>query len=460
MRSVIRFICLLLVSAILIPVYAGAEMEIVVDVTIAPTPRVYRELTVGDEDTGESTLVFSVQQRLSALGYLKKEPDGVYDEDTERAVRDFQERNGLTAAGTADFDTQELLFSDLEKLVPAPTPKPTPRVVGAKGDDIRTVQAMLAQWGFLGGRVDGDFGGETENAIKSYKTYVHEAQQNYSDAHPTPTPVPTPKPTPEPTPVVAEGEQPIVVDRTADPTPVPTPTPIPYTPDAKIDDDLLAMLQDENFQVFSQLVSLGSKGSDVTRVQTRLGHLGYLYNGADGEFGDQTALALKFFQRRNGLEETGEADEITQRILFSADVKESTEYVFPYKLVVDVSEQKVYAYAWNGEKYDECVKKMTCSTGTKATPTPLGTFQAGGRCGGEWYYFKDFNCYAKYAFRIYRGILFHSVLYNSKKESSLSKGSVTALGSRASHGCVRLAVDDAKWIYNNCPAGVTVVVQN
>ena len=54
--------------------------------------------------------------------------------------------------------------------------------------------------------------------------------------------------------------------------------------------------------------------------------------------------------------------------------------------------------------------------------------------------------------------MFHSVLYNSKSESSLSKSSVRNLGRKASHGCVRLAVKDAKWIWQNCPAGTTIIV--
>ena len=77
---------------------------------------------------------------------------------------------------------------------------------------------------------------------------------------------------------------------------------------------------------------------------------------------------------------------------------------------------------------------------------------------GRWYYFKKFNCWAQYGYRIDGPILFHSVLYSEKDESTLRKGSVYALGSRASHGCIRLKVEDAKWIYNNCPAGTTVVV--
>lgn len=32
------------------------------------------------------------------------------------------------------------------------------------------------------------------------------------------------------------------------------------------------------------------------------------------------------------------------------------------------------------------------------------------------------------------------------------------LGMHLSHGCVRLQIDNAKWIYNNIPRGTTVVV--
>ena len=38
-------------------------------------------------------------------------------------------------------------------------------------------------------------------------------------------------------------------------------------------------------------------------------------------------------------------------------------------------------------------------------------------------------------------------------------GSESNLGRKASHGCIRLKIDDAKWIYDNCPYGTTVVIQ-
>ena len=144
------------------------------------------------------------------------------------------------------------------------------------------------------------------------------------------------------------------------------------------------------------------------------------------------------------------------RQLFSAAALPSEEYVFPYKIIVDIGDQRVYVGKWNGSSYKDLVKKFKCSTGKDHTPTPTGTYQAGGRAGGEWYYFKDFNCYAKWATRIVGGILFHSVTYNSHKRPS---GSVSGLGRKASHGCIRLSVENAKWIYDNCPRGTTVVIQ-
>ena len=53
--------------------------------------------------------------------------------------------------------------------------------------------------------------------------------------------------------------------------------------------------------------------------------------------------------------------------------------------------------------------------------------------------------------------MFHSVLYN-QKGGPVTQSSVNNLGSKASHGCVRLSVEDAKWLYQNCPKGTKVIV--
>ena len=92
-----------------------------------------------------------------------------------------------------------------------------------------------------------------------------------------------------------------------------------------------------------------------------------------------------------------------------------------------------------------------------STPTPKRTFQASTGPGARWHYFKKFFVRAQYAFYIQGDIMFHSVLYSSK-DSSPTSGSVRNLGRKASHGCVRLSVENAKWIYQNCPAKTKIVV--
>ena len=127
-----------------------------------------------------------------------------------------------------------------------------------------------------------------------------------------------------------------------------------------------------------------------------------------------------------------------------------------YYITVDITNQIVTVYN-NGNTSDSgIVRQMICSTGKSGTPTPTGTFSLPSKTYAqertEWYYFSEYNCYAKWATRIYKGILFHSVLYTAAKKGP-TKASKNALGSQASHGCVRLRVEDAQWIAQNCPAG-------
>lgn len=53
------------------------------------------------------------------------------------------------------------------------------------------------------------------------------------------------------------------------------------------------------------LSKYGSRGDEVTQIQTKLKRWGY-YNGSiDGIYGNQTLAAVKWFQRKNGLVEDG-----------------------------------------------------------------------------------------------------------------------------------------------------------
>ena len=101
------------------------------------------------------------------------------------------------------------------------------------------------------------------------------------------------------------------------------------------------------------------------------------------------------------------------------------------------------------------IKAMVCSTGAA---TPIGTFPLGEKM--RWHTLMG-PCYGQYCSRIHGGVLFHSVwYYRNGDPSSLSSSAYNKLGTTASHGCVRLMVADAKWIYDNVPSGSSVIIYN
>ena len=69
-----------------------------------------------------------------------------------------------------------------------------------------------------------------------------------------------------------------------------------------------------NNDIFA-LSKYGSRGSEVTQIQTKLKRWGY-YNGSiDGIYGSETLAAVKYFQRKNGLTVDGIAGPATLRAM-------------------------------------------------------------------------------------------------------------------------------------------------
>ena len=133
----------------------------------------------------------------------------------------------------------------------------------------------------------------------------------------------------------------------------------------------------------------------------------------------------------------------------------STEAEYPYYLKVNRKENciTVYTLDENGE-YTVPYKAMICSTGLY-NGTPRGVFHLSTKYLWRELYGK---VYGQYATRITGGVLFHSVPYYKKSKNTLCTDKYNKLGQQASMGCVRLTVEDAKWIADNCPAGTTVEI--
>lgn len=127
----------------------------------------------------------------------------------------------------------------------------------------------------------------------------------------------------------------------------------------------------------------------------------------------------------------------------------------PYLIKVNKKMCTVTVYKQDKKgQYTVPVKAMLCSTGAD---TPIGTFKTPAKY--RWRLLMG-DVWGQYCTRIVNGILFHSVWYYEQDPSTLSNRQFNNLGKMVSHGCIRLSVEDVKWIYDNCPLGTTVVIYN
>lgn len=157
-------------------------------------------------------------------------------------------------------------------------------------------------------------------------------------------------------------------------------------------------------------------------------------------------------ERKRRLEEDKD-QEVPKEELKKADVSGSLSKKAKYFIRVNYKANVVTIYSKdkNGE-YTVPYKAMICSCGTY-TPES-GVYKTSDRY--RWGKLIH-NCYGQYATRIVNKILFHSVPYNTNKANdSLQFEEYDKLGTSASAGCVRLSVEDSKWIYDNCEKGTQV----
>lgn len=220
----------------------------------------------------------------------------------------------------------------------------------------------------------------------------------------------------------------------------------------------------------------GDKGEKVKVIQQKLNKFGYkLY--VDGNFGRSTYNAVMDFQMRNKIFKDGATGELTMKKL-DMDPNSETMYKPPvrqksipkvavsnntlerfinsknfssltaYFIWIDLSHQKVIIF--NGaNKNWHLVKSMVCSSGKASTPTIKGNFTVGSK--GR-YFISTGGARCKYYTQISGNYLFHSVLYDNQGNDIIDN----TLGVPVSHGCVRLALKNAKFISDNIPAGSAI----
>ena len=236
---------------------------------------------------------------------------------------------------------------------------------------------------------------------------------------PTPTITPTPSPTPEPT-----------------PTPTPSPIPAPFEP--------FYLPTDKRPARFLE----GGAGSRLFYWPDRDLYLAY------GQVGNKGVGFYPADERGNverGADRVEEARLVPLYTPAEPPTKEGEKLLVLYL----PSQSVVSFHGENGEWREDRI--MICSSGRGNNGTPVGKYTIYERydyklLGSEE---EDTLCFGFWACRFYKGHLFHSVpiSYDAGYDKAAAHHmtnmrSYQKLGTKASHGCVRMTVADAKYIYD------------
>ncbi len=183
-------------------------------------------------------VVVQLQERLMMLGFMDTdEPTDLYGDVTINAVKVYQRQNKLAQDGVVGPNTLKAILSPEAKYYAAQKDD--------DGDDIGRIQQRLYELGYLAtaDMVTGHFGDSTELAVKKMQE-VNELDQ-----------------------------------------------------DGKVGRKTMNLLYSE--EVKPNMLSFGETSEVVLAAQKRLKLLGYMTSEPDGNYGNDTVMAVKQFQSRN-----------------------------------------------------------------------------------------------------------------------------------------------------------------
>ena len=383
-----------------------------------------------------SERVRGAQEQLARLGYYDGEITGHFGTQSLNAMADFRADFGLGEGGEADDATLAVLMAARYR----------PMRLGTHGIDVKRLQTRLLGLGYYTGKVSGNYLNATAEAVKAFQTKMGLSATGEADIR-----------TQE---VLFSGDAVSRVDKAAATPAPPVAEEVVEVPDGDEDNTVITV-------PYKKKLAFGDSGSQVKLLQERLTELGYYAGPISGSYQGHTRNAVRDFQKQNDMQVTGKVDKNTWNAIFNDPYAvRAGEAAKPtprpdqpaFHLVVDVTNQIVTAYARDEEgDYTVVIREMMCSSGTTKNPSDAGDFVLSGY-KVTWCYFPTWGDYAQYWTQITPSIAFHSLIYNSVSTKDLSVRSYERLGRRASHGCIRLQVADAKWIYDNVTAGSVATI--
>ncbi|MGN0776166.1 MAG: peptidoglycan-binding protein [Candidatus Ventricola sp.] len=220
------------------------------------------------------TKVRDLQQDLTTLGYYWAEITGNYGSKTEAAVKNFQQKNNLTADGVAGTKTLSAIASAIERKGGTSSSSGyasgTTLKLDSQGSAVTQLQTDLKQLGYYYGSITGNFGSKTEEAVKDFQ----KAKGLYADG-------------------VAGTKTLSAVKAAVD-------------------------AAGGSSSSSTTGLKVGSTGDKVTALQQDLTALGYYYGDITGHYGSMTKAAVKSFQKAKGITQDGIAGTTTLNAIAKA----------------------------------------------------------------------------------------------------------------------------------------------
>ena len=228
---------------------------------------------------------------------------------------------------------------------------------------------------------------------------------------------------------------------------------------------------------------IGDNSDEIMIIQEKLNKFGYNLT-IDKNFGKCTDFAVKDFELKHNIINDGIVGEVflkmldtnpspstmytpaTQKLSASSTQKilptdnnyyenfintqdctsQTNDYIY-----VNLPKQMIYIFTGSNHNW-KMVNSFSCASGKSSTPTIKGHFSVGSK--GTSFKSKG-GAICKYFTQISGNYLFHSILYDSSGKYVTD----STLGATVSHGCVRLALNNALYIYNNMPEGTQIWIK-